>query len=30
MDAAGIKASFEEALFAAQRRAEELGRDFGR
>ena len=30
MDAAGIKARFEEALFAAQRRAEELGRDFGR
>ena len=30
MDAAGVKAKFEEALFAAQKRAEELGREFGR
>jgi pyrroline-5-carboxylate reductase len=30
MDAAGLKAKFEEALFAAQKRAEELGREFGR
>lgn len=29
MDAAGLKAKFEEALFAAQKRAEELGREFG-
>jgi pyrroline-5-carboxylate reductase len=29
MEAAGVKAKFEEALFAAQRRAEELGREFG-
>jgi len=29
MDAAGIKTRFEEALFAAQRRAQELGREFG-
>lgn len=30
MDAAGVKAKFEEALFAAQKRAEELGREFGK
>ncbi len=30
MDAAGVKARFEDALFAAQKRAEELGREFGR
>ena len=30
MEAAGVKAKFEEALFAAQKRAEELGREFGR
>ena len=30
MEAAGIKAKFEEALFAAQKRAEELGREFGK
>ncbi|HMN92174.1 MAG TPA: pyrroline-5-carboxylate reductase [Hydrogenophaga sp.] len=29
MDAAGVKGKFEEALFAAQKRAEELGREFG-
>lgn len=29
MEAAGVKAKFEEALFAAQKRAEELGREFG-
>ncbi len=29
METAGVKAKFEEALFAAQRRAEELGREFG-
>ncbi|MCW5669254.1 MAG: pyrroline-5-carboxylate reductase [Hydrogenophaga sp.] len=30
MDAAGVKAKFEDALFAAQKRAEELGREFGK
>lgn len=30
MEAAGVKAKFEEALFAAQKRAEELGREFGK
>ena len=30
MEAAGVKAKFEEALFAAQKRAEELGQEFGR
>ena len=30
MQAAGVKAKFEEALFAAQKRAEELGREFGK
>jgi pyrroline-5-carboxylate reductase len=30
MEASGIKARFEEALFAAQKRAEELGREFGK
>ena len=30
MESAGVKASFEEALFAAQKRAEELGREFGK
>ena len=30
MDAAGVNAKFEEALFAAQKRAEELGREFGK
>jgi len=30
MEAAGVKAEFEEALFAAQKRAEELGREFGK
>jgi len=30
MDAAGVKVKFEEALFAAQKRAEELGREFGK
>jgi pyrroline-5-carboxylate reductase len=30
MEAAGMKAKFEEALFAAQKRAEELGREFGK
>jgi pyrroline-5-carboxylate reductase len=30
MDAAGVKAKFEAALFAAQKRAEELGREFGK
>ncbi|MCW5653927.1 pyrroline-5-carboxylate reductase [Hydrogenophaga sp.] len=29
MESAGVKAKFEEALFAAQKRAEELGREFG-
>jgi pyrroline-5-carboxylate reductase len=29
MEAAGVKAKFEEALFAAQKRADELGREFG-
>lgn len=29
METAGVKAKFEEALFAAQKRAEELGREFG-
>jgi len=29
MDAAGLKAAFEEALFAAHKRAQELGREFG-
>jgi pyrroline-5-carboxylate reductase len=28
MEAAGVKVKFEEALFAPQRRAEELGREF--
>jgi pyrroline-5-carboxylate reductase len=30
MESAGVKARFEEALFAAQKRAEELGREFGK
>ncbi len=30
MESAGVKAKFEEALFAAQKRAEELGREFGK
>ena len=30
MEASGMKAKFEEALVAAQKRAEELGREFGR
>ncbi|MDO9571058.1 MAG: pyrroline-5-carboxylate reductase [Hydrogenophaga sp.] len=30
MDAAGVKAKFEDALFAAQKRADELGREFGK
>jgi pyrroline-5-carboxylate reductase len=30
MESAGVKATIEEALFAAQRRAEELGREFGK
>ena len=30
MEAAGVKASFETALFAAQKRAEELGQEFGK
>ncbi len=30
LDAAGVKTKFEEALFAAQTRAEELGREFGK
>jgi pyrroline-5-carboxylate reductase len=30
MEAAGVKAKFEQALFAAQKRAEELGREFGK
>ena len=30
MEASGMKARFEEALFAAQKRAEELGREFGK
>lgn len=30
MDASGVKTKFEEALFAAQKRAEELGREFGK
>ncbi len=30
MASAGVKEKFEEALFAAQKRAEELGREFGR
>ena len=30
MEAAGVKTSFEAALFAAQKRAEELGREFGK
>jgi len=30
MQAAGVKAQFEAAMFAAQRRAEELGREFGK
>lgn len=29
MESAGVKAKFEEALFAAQKRAEQLGREFG-
>jgi pyrroline-5-carboxylate reductase len=29
MDASGVKAKFEEALFAAQKRAAELGKEFG-
>ena len=29
MEASGVKTKFEEALFAAQKRAEELGREFG-
>ncbi|MDR7096874.1 pyrroline-5-carboxylate reductase [Hydrogenophaga laconesensis] len=30
MEAAGVKAKFEDALFAAQKRAAELGREFGK
>ena len=30
MESAGVKTKFEEALFAAQKRAEELGREFGK
>ena len=30
MEASGVKTKFEEALFAAQKRAEELGREFGK
>jgi pyrroline-5-carboxylate reductase len=30
MEAAGVKAKFEEAMFAAQKRAGELGREFGK
>ncbi len=30
MDTAGVKAKFEDALFAAQKRADELGREFGK
>ena len=30
MESAGVKAKFEDALFAAQKRAEELGREFGK
>ncbi|WP_066267913.1 pyrroline-5-carboxylate reductase [Hydrogenophaga palleronii] len=30
MNEAGVKAKFEDALFAAQKRAEELGREFGK
>ena len=30
MDAAGVKVKFEDALFAAQKRADELGREFGK
>lgn len=30
MESSGVKAKFEEALFAAQKRAEELGREFGK
>jgi pyrroline-5-carboxylate reductase len=30
MEAAGVKAKFEDAMLAAQKRAEELGREFGK